>query len=294
MDLGMSEPARLLLLSNLLCSEGIISSNGSAFLKEMILRRDPRLGSLLSRFEGKAVVDSAFMDEVHNIIVDEAQSAYDELFQDTSLEVGKSVSKEERERHNLSQEKSLIYGEVEFKSFYRILRKIGPKRESTFYDLGSGTGKALFVARFTQDFGKCIGIEILQGLHNRAFSITHRYNTEFRSILCSTQRQHAAVYNGSFLELDWSNGDVVFANSTCFDDDLMRSLSEKAEQLKPGAIVVTFTKGLAPARCFELLERKKEMMSWGPATVYIHRRLNIDGTSTGSKSLKTFPSDDQE
>lgn len=38
---------------------------------------------------------------------------------------------------------SLIYGEVEFNSFYRVLRKINPEPGLIFYDLGSGTGKVL-------------------------------------------------------------------------------------------------------------------------------------------------------
>ena len=40
------------------------------------------------------------------------------------------------------------------------------------------------------------------------------------------------------------DGDVLFANSTCFDDSLMSKMSKMAEGLKPGAIFVTFTKGL--------------------------------------------------
>ncbi len=51
------------------------------------------------------------------------------------------------------------------------------------------------------------------------------------------------LHQGSFLDFDWSDGDVVFANSTCFDDELMLGLSKSAEKLKAGAIVVTFTKG---------------------------------------------------
>lgn len=50
------------------------------------------------------------------------------------------------------------------------------------------------------------------------------------------------MYEGSFLDFDWSDGDVVFANSTCFDDELMMDMSKKAERLKAGAIIVTFTK----------------------------------------------------
>jgi hypothetical protein len=81
-----------------------------------------------------------------------------------------------------------------------------------------------------------------------------RYNKQFKSLLALGQSQRAMVYEvgctlltfsisvlprlfspyiippslhqGSFLDFDWSDGDVVFANSTCFDDALMLSLSE--------------------------------------------------------------------
>ena len=48
----------------------------------------------------------------------------------------------------------------------------------------------------------------------------------------------------SFLEYDWSDGDVVFANSTCFTEELMDSLALQGASLKPGAYLITFTKGL--------------------------------------------------
>lgn len=92
--------------------------------------------------------DGSFLEQIHDLILEEAQSFYEDLFSDTSLEgiiedwmirdwllifiilinisVGKTLSKEERDRRNLSGEKSLIYGEVEFNSFYRVLRKINP------------------------------------------------------------------------------------------------------------------------------------------------------------------------
>ena len=51
---------------------------------------------------------------------------------------------------------SLIYGEVDFHSFARVLRKINPIPGGVFYDLGSGTAKAVFVARFMHDFDMCV------------------------------------------------------------------------------------------------------------------------------------------
>ncbi|CAM9922769.1 unnamed protein product, partial [Ectocarpus sp. 13 AM-2016] len=73
----------------------------------------------------------------------------------------------------------------------------------------------------------------------------------------------------------WSDGDCVFANSTCFPEDLMDALARQAEELKPGSIVVTFTKGL-DSTAFEVLSKRRFEMSWGPATVFIHRR-RLDG-----------------
>jgi hypothetical protein len=84
-------------------------------------------------------------------------------------------------------------------------------------------------------------------------------------LLALGQSQYTNVFEGSFTDFDWSNGDVVFANSTCFSDELMADLSVQAEKLKPGAIVVTFTKGMT-SKAFEVLERKRYTMSWGPAT----------------------------
>jgi SAM-dependent methyltransferase len=290
---ALSEPAKLLLLAALLAKDRGITNNGKSFLKEIILRRDPRLSDLLKSFVTKEVGDNNFMEKIHNLIQEESLSLYDELFQDTSLEVGKTLSKKERDQKNLNEEKSLIYGEVEYQSFYRVLRQINAQPGLTFYDLGSGTGKAVFAARLTQDFGKCIGIEILEGLHSQARNVVDKYNTKYRQVLCSTQNQHASVYVGSFLEYDWSDGDVVFANSTCFDDNLMNDMSQMAENLKPGSIVVTFTKGLTSGS-FQLIERKRYKMSWGPATVFIHRRLNHDGTSVGPYKLNSLPSDEIE
>lgn len=39
--------------------------------------------------------------------------------------------------------------------------------------------------------------------------------------------QNAAVFVGSFLEYDWSDGDCVFANSTCFPEELMDALARQ-------------------------------------------------------------------
>lgn len=290
MSQRLSEPAKLLLVASLLSQDRLISNNGKAFLKELVLRRDPRLSTLLEQFESKSESDTVFLENIHALIEAEGYALYQELFSECSLEDAKHLSKTEREERELDEHKSLIYGEIEYHSFVRVLRKINPTPGTLFYDLGSGTGRAVFAARLSHDFSRCVGIEILESLHNAARGVVDRYNKEFRQYLCATQSQHASVFHGSLLKFDWSDGDVVFANSTCFDDELMEDLSVTAERLKPGAFVITFTKGLT-SDMFEVLERKRYKMSWGPATVFIHRRLNDDGTPVGPVRLNTLPSD---
>lgn len=69
------------------------------------MRRDPRLKSLIEKFEMKETNDMSFLEQVHDLIADEAGSMYNDLFCDTSLEVGKALSKNEREVKKLSEEK---------------------------------------------------------------------------------------------------------------------------------------------------------------------------------------------
>lgn len=60
-------------------------------------------------------------------------------------------------------------------------------------------------------------------------------------------RAEIELHLGDALDLticDWTDGDVVFANSTCFDDQLMRRLASAATALKKGTIFITLTKRL--------------------------------------------------
>eukprot|EP00903_Cladosiphon_okamuranus_P012092 g11351.t1 len=275
-EIELSEPARLLLLASLLAKDGLISHNGKGFLKDLILRRDEEL---LKTFAGFGS-NTNFLQDLHGLIDRQSRRLFDSLFAGLSLSEGKSLSKAERRRKGLMNDRALIYGEVDFSNFATILREVaamrGSKPGEIFYDLGSGTGKAVYVARLTQDYTHCVGIEILRPLHSAAQLVTNRYNAHVRGLLDRGRPQNAAVFMGSFLEYDWSDGDCVFANSTCFPEELMDALARQAEELKPGAILVTFTKGL-DSTAFEVLSKRRFDMSWGPATVFIHRRCNGSG-----------------
>ena len=283
------DPAQLYLLAALLTRDGAITRHGRALLKECILRRDPRLTAIMKGFHDSEA-DEAFVERVNALVESEALALHADVFDECPLEVAKALSKRERNAKQLDGEKSLIYGEVEFGYFARVLRKIAPRNGGVFYDLGSGSGRALVIARLLHDFDVCKGIEVLENLNGAAQIICKRFEVLASDVLDARTSKKIQVQCNSMLDVDWSDGDVVFANSTCFEDDLMGSMARQAEKLKPGTYFITFTKGLG-SDAFDVIERKRYKMSWGPATVFIHVRKNLDGSSFDAPPLTNIPDD---
>ena len=162
-----------------------------------------------------------------------------------------------------------------------FLQKPGGK----FYDLGSGTGKPVIAAAILHNFDKCIGIEILEGLYSMSLDVAAAYNSKGVARLTSEQQRSFAtevqMVRGDMLAInaeskdaiseDWTDGDVVFANSTCYDDELMARISDIAVGMRKGTFFVSFTKRL-PAPDFKVLEAELHPQSWGAATIYIMQK----------------------
>ena len=60
-------------------------------------------------------------------------------------------------------------------------------------------------------------------------------------------------------------------NSTCFGDELMHNVDSRVSILKPGAYVISLTKGLQNPDV-KLLKSELMEFSWGKATAYYHQR----------------------
>jgi len=218
------------------------------------------------------------------------KAVYEQLVKNFPTSVGKAVSKRERDETGQHQS-TLVYGEINFESFAIALEKVkhryglpgqgysgvtGFMQEpgGIFYDIGSGTGKPVFAAVCIHPFEKAIGVEILEGLYNTSLELLEQWNAQIKPTLTEqppteVEMAHADVTDFSLK--DWSDGDVVFANSTCFDDRLMAKVADKAAALKKGAFFITLTKRL-PSSHFEVLENELYQMSWGGATVYIQQK----------------------
>jgi hypothetical protein len=80
-----------------------------------------------------------------------------------------------------------------------------------------------------------------------------------------TEQRRIELIHGDFLKIDWwSRADFVFMNSTCYSPALISSISNLAEKLRPGTIVVSLTKSLT-SKQFTVMSKQKYQMSWGSA-----------------------------
>lgn len=155
-------------------------------------------------------------------------------------------------------------------------------------------------ARLMRDFEAVQGVELLSSLWAASDRAAKRFASTVAPLF---GRRAAAVASsirltcGSILTHDWSHAgasgsaraasaaarvlnacirppgaDVVFANSTCFTTQFLRAIGKRARFMRPGSHVVTFTAPL-PSPCFEVEHQLQLAMSWGPATVFVQRRL---------------------
>eukprot|EP01034_Spumella_vulgaris_P037938 gene37938-46812_t len=83
------------------------------------------------------------------------------------------------------------------------------------------------------------------------------------------------MIHGDFLKLrtkDWRDADIVFANSTCYDETIMSKMAKIASGMKKGSFVITLTKRL-PSTDFTVIESDMHKMSWGEATIFVLQKV---------------------
>jgi len=222
-------------------------------------------------------------DKAYELTQEEAQTleqkyqVYERIIGRYPVSLGKEASKRDRDTLNLSSS-TLTYGELDFTSigeiFYTIENRYGKiKPGGVFYDLGAGTGKGVIAGALLHNFEKCVGIEVLESLYSISLQIQSEYNSVFseednRELLTNAPEVKFLV--GDMFEIGWGDADFIFANSTCFDMEMMARIAECP--VKPGTWALTLTKSLNSPK-WRILESIRKNMSWGEATVYIQQRI---------------------
>lgn len=184
---------------------------------------------------------------------------------------GMKISLDERDRLQI-MDSSLTYGEILPETFEHILAAANPQPGEVFYDLGAGTGKAVFTAALLNDWRKACGVELLPALHEASKKVLDK----FKAMPEIPKHFGAREFNidlilGDFLQVDLSDADVIFMHATTFGPMVWDPLMDKLNRLKPGMRAIVNTKRLDD-KYFELLSEQTWLMGWGDSTVFTYRK----------------------
>lgn len=194
-----------------------------------------------------------------------AQTLFNFLYGDIN---GYEVSTAARATFN-GEIKNLLYGELPFETFEAIVKKANPKMDGNFFDLGSGTGRVVLQAHILFDFKKCVGIELLDGLHEKALEVKKIFDKTIQpQIEKHVENRQLELIKGDLFLQDYSSADFIFMNHPIKDSDLFLKLEDKlAQELKPGTKIVTIIRALKNPK-FKSLGSQTLKFSWGESTAH--------------------------
>lgn len=191
---------------------------------------------------------------------------FEQLYADID---GFSISRQERAVHDSPE---YVYGEIIFEPFIALLSLCQPNSSTVFYDLGSGTGKAVLACAMVFNVKKSCGIELFPALHSAASSLQQRLmlNAEYQE-----NASRIEFKNSDFLKIELADASLVFINATAFFGEVWLAISAHMEQLKPGTLVISTSKPLHSGQ-FLTIHKTEVAMSWGIVSAFIQQRQTIN------------------
>ena len=266
-----------------------------ATIKSESLNSEGALGGFMQTSDLKSEeTEAPDSSEFYAVVLAEARGAqaraekspegllYKQLFEGYSDDSGRQASEADK-RHLEGQDSTLTYGEVMYAPFkVAILDRIaahgglGPHAK-VFMDVGCGTAKPCFVAALTHPFEVCRGVECLPELHRLANELAEKYVRHVQPQLPEGDLRRFTTFDIAKADAfdpayDWSNTDVCFANSTCFNVEMFEGFRNKCRLLKPGSWVACTTSRLGDEEHFDLMETGTLKEDWGCASLFLHRR----------------------
>ena len=289
--------ANALKLLNLFRSKGLFCAAQFYILKEALLTSSQVL-DILEGYDLHALSDYANINHLMDLFnklelagKNSAQAMLNPLFDDDSMNeahrIANATSVKAGDGRNKGEGRNFVYGEIEYDAFSAVLdvAMVGLKSKRKFVDLGAGLGKACLWVAMTTAFDEVMGIEIIGDLVDKSHNMLSKFEKELKRKEMKLGSRKFDLIQGDFLsdEYEWEEADLIFANSTCFTEDLMMKLSVKSQTCKPGTRFITFTASL-DSPYWKVIYKQQLAMSWGPATVFVHLRLSSEEVQAALRS----------
>ncbi len=176
----------------------------------------------------------------------------------------------EARRQLKTKDPMFTYGEITFFTFAETLAICKPQPGEVFYDLGSGSGKAVLSAALLYDFSKTCGIEKLASVYD----LSQQHKQQLLQSALAKQYYPHKTFNINFihddmLNVNLSDANIIFVGATCFSGEFWEQLQTKLQAVKPGTRIIITTKRLS-LDYFKLLDAHYRLLSWGYNSVYVY------------------------
>lgn len=185
---------------------------------------------------------------------------FNELYKNTN---GFLLSKKARDKKDAPE---YLYGEIDFLSFIALINLTHPSEKTIFYDLGSGTGKAVIACAMVYNMRAYVGVELFSELHASSISLKKNLS-ELKDY--AEKAEKIAFIQDNFLNRSLRDASVIFINATAFIGETWTQLNQQLDETALGTQVVTITKKLINHN-FKLKQETIIQMSWGVAHAYIY------------------------
>ena len=163
---------------------------------------------------------------------------------------------------------TFVYGEIAAHGLRELLQRAQPMAGDVFYDLGSGSGKAVMTAALLYPQILAKGIEYLPEMCDLSQRLS---KTLLASLDIPDQQMH--FIHGDLNVSDLSDASVVFINATGFFDASYQALVETLSRLRSGTRIIIASKKL-PENLFHQQAYFPEIpMNWGNSQSYLYTRL---------------------
>lgn len=161
------------------------------------------------------------------------------------------------------------YGEIEFISFIALLSLCEPTKDTVFYDLGSGVGKAAIACAMVYDVKQSTGVELFDELHQAALlRLEH-----LQQLPGYAEKASRVLFLQTDLcEVPLHDAALIFINASAFFGALWDKISLHCEQVSSGTRVVTTSKPLR-SDVFSIEKQTLVEMSWGVVKAYIQVKI---------------------
>ncbi len=181
---------------------------------------------------------------------------------------GYQISRNARINSGMDTE-TLLYGELPFNTWKKIVTKANPKADGVFFDLGSGTGRIIFASFLAFDFRKTIGVELLKGLFDKSCEVKKEFDKNVKDkILSHIHNREIELFQQDIFDTDLREADFVFMNHPFKDGEIFSKLEDKLlNELKIGTKIVTTIRPLKNPR-FKLTSSEIFEFSWGSSEAY--------------------------